>query len=64
MQSYDEFLGQFVDAVQVGDADFADLRGEWTQGCPAEWRDRFRNDVEEIESLVRAGAFGCSDAAA
>jgi hypothetical protein len=54
--SYDDFLGCFVDAVQVGRAGVPELRAAWVERCPAVWRDRFAEDLCEIESLLAAGA--------
>ena len=57
VESYDEYLSSFVDAVQLGDLDFQQLFDEWFISCPPEWHLRFTEDAAEIESLIQSGAF-------
>ncbi len=57
VQNYDEYLGNFVDAIQLEDLGYEQLFEEWLNGCPPEWRLRFSEDAVEIESLIQSGAF-------
>ena len=54
--SYDEFLGRFVDAVQLSGVEFLQLRREWLAECPLVWQKRFHDEVVEIEWLLSTGA--------
>jgi hypothetical protein len=52
---YEFFLGRFIDEVQEGDRNFGELQDLWLAICPREWRDRFAQDLDEIETLLRDG---------
>ena len=61
--SYDQFVGRFVDTLQSSDTAFAKLREEWVKTCPSSWKDRFEVEVTEIDSLLAEGMLCRGDAA-